>query len=154
MQILNLPALLQNKNTQIGLFPWKRSVLQNPDRERTNQSTGICLELGLPYNNLGYYIITNITYRHYSVYKNDGITAWLIEANRSYIFRKELKEWNFKTFIVKSSKGQTLHSLKCMSHQVFKCSTSKDKQLEESNNTNFFLFFFFFASKDCDYFGE
>ena len=32
-------------------FPWKRSVLQNPDRERTNQSTGICLRLGLPYNN-------------------------------------------------------------------------------------------------------
>ena len=31
-------------------FPWKRSVLQNPDRERTNQSTGICRRLGLPYN--------------------------------------------------------------------------------------------------------
>ena len=27
-----------------------RSVLQNPDRERTNQSTWICLGLGLPYN--------------------------------------------------------------------------------------------------------
>ena len=25
-------------------------VLQNPDRERTDQSTGICLRLGLPYN--------------------------------------------------------------------------------------------------------
>ena len=49
---LNLPALLQNKNTWIGPFPWKRSVLQNPDRERTNQSTGICLGLGLPYNNI------------------------------------------------------------------------------------------------------
>ena len=53
LQMLNLPALLQNKNTRIGPFPWKRSVLQNPDRERTNQSTGICLELGLPYNKKG-----------------------------------------------------------------------------------------------------
>ena len=50
LQILNLPASLQNKNTRIGPFPWKQSVLQNPDRERTNQSTGICLGLGLPYN--------------------------------------------------------------------------------------------------------
>ena len=32
-----------NKNTQVGLFPWKRSLLQNPERERTNQSTGLCL---------------------------------------------------------------------------------------------------------------
>ena len=51
LQMLNLPAALQNKNTRIGPFPWKRSVLQNPDRERTNQSTGICLGLALPYNN-------------------------------------------------------------------------------------------------------
>ena len=51
LQILNLPASLQNKNTRIGPFPWKRSILQNPDRERTNRSTGICLRLGLPYNN-------------------------------------------------------------------------------------------------------
>ena len=49
LQMLNLPALLQNKNTRIGPFPWKKSM-QNPDRERTNQSTGICLGLGLPYN--------------------------------------------------------------------------------------------------------
>jgi len=55
LQILNLPALLQNKNTQVGPFPWKRSVLQNPDRERTNHSTGICLELGLPYNKYCYF---------------------------------------------------------------------------------------------------
>ena len=54
LQILNLPALLQIKNTRIGTFPGKRSVLQNPDWERTNQSTGICLELGLPYNNAIY----------------------------------------------------------------------------------------------------
>ena len=54
LQILNLPALLQTKNTRIGPFPWKRSVLRNPDRERTNQSTGICLRLGLPYNNIKY----------------------------------------------------------------------------------------------------
>ena len=40
--VLNLPASLQNKNTQVGLFPWKWSVLQNPARDRTNQSAGIC----------------------------------------------------------------------------------------------------------------
>ena len=56
LQMLNLPALLQDKNTQIGPFPWKRSVLQNPDPERKNQSTGICLGLGLPYNNM--YLLT------------------------------------------------------------------------------------------------
>ena len=54
LQILKLPASLQNKNTRDGPFPWKRSVLQNPDRERTNQSTGICLRLGLPYNKFIY----------------------------------------------------------------------------------------------------
>ena len=42
------------KRPRIGPFPWKRSVLQNPDRERTNQSTGICRILGLPYNNDNY----------------------------------------------------------------------------------------------------
>ena len=57
LQMLNLPAWLQNKNTRIGPFPWKRSVLQNPDQERTNQSTGICLGLGLPYNNGIYFIV-------------------------------------------------------------------------------------------------
>ena len=56
LQILNLPASLQNKNTRVGPFPWKRSVLQNPDRERTNQSTGICLRLSLPYNNCWYVV--------------------------------------------------------------------------------------------------
>ena len=54
LQMLNLPALLKIKNTRIGPFPWKRSVLQNPDRERTNQSTGICRGLGLPYNKIPY----------------------------------------------------------------------------------------------------
>ena len=54
LQILNLPASLLNKNTRVGPFPWKWSVLQNPDRERTNQSPGICLRLSLPYNNRNY----------------------------------------------------------------------------------------------------
>ena len=54
LQILNLLASLQNKNTRIGPFAWKRSVLQNPDRERTNQSTGICKRLSLPYNKCAY----------------------------------------------------------------------------------------------------
>ena len=35
----------------VGPFPWKWSLLQNPDQERTNQSTGICIRLRLPYNN-------------------------------------------------------------------------------------------------------
>ena len=52
LQILNLPALLQNKNTRLGPFPW--SVLQNPDRARTNQSARICLRLAMPYNNYFY----------------------------------------------------------------------------------------------------
>ena len=47
---LNLPALQQNETTRLRLFPWKRSVLQNPDRERTNQSAQIYLRLVLPYN--------------------------------------------------------------------------------------------------------
>ena len=51
LQILNLPASLQNNNTRVGPFPWKWSVMQNPDRERTNQNPGICLRLSLPYNN-------------------------------------------------------------------------------------------------------
>ena len=54
LQILNLPASLQDKNTRVGPFPWKWSVLQNPDRERTNQSPGNCLRLSLPYNNIFY----------------------------------------------------------------------------------------------------
>ena len=57
-QILNLPALLQNKNTRVGPFPWKLSVMQNPDRERTNQGTGICLRLGLPCNKIQYVAVT------------------------------------------------------------------------------------------------
>ena len=57
LQILNLPASLQNKNTRIGPVPWKLSILKNPNRERTSQSTGICLRLGLPYNNVGYLIL-------------------------------------------------------------------------------------------------
>ena len=71
MKILDLLASLQNKNTRVGPFPWKWSVLQNPDRERTNQSTGICLRLGLPYNNRWYNTINvhnpdnNRSYRSY-----------------------------------------------------------------------------------------
>ena len=60
LQILNLPASLQNKNTRIGPFPWKRTVLQNPDRERTNQSTGLCLRLALPYNK--YILLDGLSY--------------------------------------------------------------------------------------------
>ena len=52
LQILNLPALLQDKNARLGPFPLKWSVLQNPDREITNQSARICLRLVLLYNKL------------------------------------------------------------------------------------------------------
>ena len=51
---MNLPALRQNKNRRLDPFPRKWSVLQNPDRERTNQSAGICPRLALPYNNMDY----------------------------------------------------------------------------------------------------
>ena len=74
LQILNLPASLQNKNTLIGPFPWKRSVLQNPDRDRTNQSTGICLRLGLPYNNMGYFSIAD---------RRTWVSIWSQDRKRS-----------------------------------------------------------------------
>ena len=51
LQILNLLALLQNKNTQLGPIPWKWSLLQKPDWKRTNQSARICLRLASVYNN-------------------------------------------------------------------------------------------------------
>ena len=69
LQILNLPASLQNKNTRVAPFPWKRSVLQNPDRERTNQSTGICLRLGLPYKRVSRKTAKNLAVRR----KNETI---------------------------------------------------------------------------------
>ena len=46
LQIKILLASLQKKNTRFRPFPWKRSVLQNPDRQRANQGPGICLRLG------------------------------------------------------------------------------------------------------------
>ena len=49
--VANFEFADKNKNTRVGPFPWKRAILQNPDRERTNQSAGICLRLGLPCNN-------------------------------------------------------------------------------------------------------
>ena len=51
LQMLDLPASLQNKNTWVGP---KRFVLQNPDREKNNQRTGISRRLGLPYNKYSY----------------------------------------------------------------------------------------------------
>ena len=85
VKMLNLPALLQNKNTQVGPFPWKRSVLQIPDRERTNQSTGICLKLSFPYNNIGkflfgrffhlFFFFDNKTKITFSAWNGDGRTS-------------------------------------------------------------------------------
>ena len=47
-------GLVPKQNTRVGPILWKRSLLQIPDRERTNQSTGICIRLRLPYNTIIY----------------------------------------------------------------------------------------------------
>ena len=88
LQILNLPASLQNKNTRIGPFPWKRPVLQNPDRERINQSTGICLRLGLPYNNCDY-LISNGNRTEWS--KIHGVIGRVISNQPSAWLENDLK---------------------------------------------------------------
>lgn len=36
---------------------WKRSILQNPDQERTNQKAPIDLKAALPYNNRFYFLV-------------------------------------------------------------------------------------------------
>ena len=46
---LNLPAF-EKKIHSIWPFPWKWSVWQNPDQERTNQNARIYLKTILPYN--------------------------------------------------------------------------------------------------------
>ena len=91
LQMLNLPALLQNKNTRIGPFPWKWSVLQNPDRERTNQSTGICLGLGLPYNNISYPPEQCQCVRNARV----GVRAWEHEIASKWV-RFTLNAWDLR----------------------------------------------------------
>ena len=57
--------MLQNNNTRLGSFPCKRSLLQNPDREGTNQSARICLRLVLPYEkvNKGMFSSTRSQFR-------------------------------------------------------------------------------------------
>ena len=80
LQILNLSASVQNKNTRNGPFPCKRSVLQNPDRERTNQSTGICLRLALPYNNMTYSHVT------VEIYNSDNVIIILIFLAAQFLF--------------------------------------------------------------------
>ena len=96
LQVLNLPALLQNKNTWIGPFPWKQSVLQNPDREWTNQNTGICLELSLPYNNNYYYWLYNIQMPSVSLKKivQKETELWCILMKVP--FYSLLSVWNWK----------------------------------------------------------
>ena len=86
LQILNLPASLQNKNTRIGPFPWKRSVLQNPDRERTNQSTGIWVGLGLPYNNAR--LFWTYSRKRSTLYKKNRNTA---QQCCSHAFKRHLR---------------------------------------------------------------
>ena len=44
----------QKKIQSLWLFPWKWSVWQNPDQERTNQNARISLKTILPYNKMGY----------------------------------------------------------------------------------------------------
>ena len=81
LQSLNFPALLQNKNTRIGPFPWKRAVLQIPDRERTNQTTGICLELGLPYNKKKYLHEKRSKFK-----QKNSVDEWLLKETVSLKF--------------------------------------------------------------------
>lgn len=57
-----------------------RSVLQNPDRKRTNHSTGICLRLVLPYNKCFYSINANEIPFQLS-HKNDTFTFKKITVN-------------------------------------------------------------------------
>ena len=50
-----------SKQKYTDWFPWKRSILQNPHRERTNKSTGICRRLALPYNKYPYFYKTTFS---------------------------------------------------------------------------------------------
>ena len=45
MLVLNLPAFENKKIHSRWLFPWKRSVWQNPDQERTNHNAPIFLAI-------------------------------------------------------------------------------------------------------------
>ena len=52
LQILDLPALLQKKYIYgLDRFHGNGPYCKILTKKRTNQSTGICLGLGLPYNN-------------------------------------------------------------------------------------------------------
>ena len=93
LQILNLPALLLNKNTWVGPFPWKWSILQNPDRERTNQSPGISLRLNLPYNNIAYCTLV-LLHSYFS-------HIWLIGS-----FLSSISVWTDKSLICASFQAQ------------------------------------------------
>ena len=71
---------------------WKRSVLQNPDRERTNQSTGIWLRLGLPYKKIYYF-----HGKH-----DDMSVSWTLSSSPSHwyrIYRVACRTWLLPNFI-------------------------------------------------------
>ena len=82
---LNLPALQQNKTTRLRLFPWNRYVLQNPDRERTNQSAQIYLRLALPYNKTRYLW-------HVMLHRRIFLRIVRVKATMSDVKKKKKKE--------------------------------------------------------------
>ena len=51
LQMFNLPALLQTKIHRLDRFHANGPCCKILTEKKTNQSTGICLRLGLPYNN-------------------------------------------------------------------------------------------------------
>ena len=81
LQSLNFPALLENKNSRTGPSPWQRSVLQNLDQERTNETTGICLELGLPYNKKKYLHEKRSKFK-----QKNSVDEWLLKETVSLKF--------------------------------------------------------------------
>ena len=45
----------------LWLFPWKQSVWQDPNQERTNQNAQISLKTTLPYDNVVYYMASSMS---------------------------------------------------------------------------------------------
>ena len=64
----------------VAVIPWKWSVLQNPARERTNQSAWICLRLALPYNNTKYFLNE---FKNNHFFKSVGLTHALLVGKKT-----------------------------------------------------------------------
>ena len=107
-QILNLQASLQNKNTLTGPFPRKRSVLRNPDRERTNQSTRICRRLGLPYNKDNNIKLMKVSRRHNLNTNPKNNLDTIIIANPS-VTNRRFRVWLNQTLCYFYQNWVTMH---------------------------------------------